>query len=168
MKDIHEDPELENLLGRLSPAAPPAELMERLRAARPECHAPEKVVSFPGRRWLPLAAAACLALVLALALQHGKPDRKVTGTPGGGDQPAVPHPAPGPAGAKSKRVPLEAWQHLMEVRYCGMGEDQQQRPVKLYQTTWLDEVIYRDGDGDGRVRESTVRQEILPVSVKTL
>jgi len=165
------DHDLEKLLGKLAPAPPARELMDRLRGARPEiegeARATRKVVPF--RRWLPVmvaAAAACVAVVFVM-------ERKTPVTPEIAitPPPSSALPTADLAGTTEESntalVPLETRQHLMEVTDYGIVEDKSKKPVRLIGTTWLDEVVYA-ANADGKsVTESRMRQEILPVSVST-
>lgn len=134
------DEEIEALLGRLTPAPPDPALMARLRTALP---APPKIIRFA--RWTPLAAAAGIAFAFALSL-HPKPE--------------VAKSAPE---SEPRRVPIESRQRLMEVADLGVISDKNRQPVRLVRTTWVDEIIY----GSEPMSESRVRQEILPVALRT-
>ena len=134
------DQEIEELLARLTPAPPDSALMSRLRAAHP---AQSKIIRFP--RWTPLAAAAGVAFALVLS-RNPKPEVAKSAPV------STPH-----------RAPIESRQHLMEVTDLGVVSDENRKPVRLVRTTWVDEIIY---DSEP-VSESRVRQEILPVSLRT-
>ncbi|MES2660391.1 MAG: hypothetical protein V4689_17335 [Verrucomicrobiota bacterium] len=146
----HRD-ELEKLLGRMKPSAPDALLMERLRAARPAAAKTSRVTSFP--RWIPLAAAACLAGVLGLTHLPRKTPIKTAASAPTANIPAPP------------LVPLESSEHLMGVTDFGIVHDSNDRPVRLIAATWLDETTYASSSKDSPVTRSRVRQEILPVSI---
>ncbi|MEK7950077.1 hypothetical protein [Luteolibacter soli] len=144
---MNSDHDLEELLGRLSPAAPGPELMERLREARP----PEKKPRSLRRLWLllpPLAAAAGVAFAW---LGHEPPAAP--------QQPIAEQPSQEPL------KPVGSVQHLMEVADLGIvvGEDQQ--PVRLIRTRWIDEVVYARAGGGEPVKEGRLREEVLPVSL---
>ncbi len=165
------DHDLEKLLGKLVPAPPSPELMERLRAARPkieeEARATRKVVPF--RRWLPVmvaAAAACVAVVF-LVERKTPVTPEIAITPPPSSELPIPDAVPTTEEPNAALVPLETRQHLMEVTDYGIVEDKSKKPVRLIGTTWLDEVVYA-ANADGKpVTESRMRQEILPVSVRT-
>jgi hypothetical protein len=142
---MNPDHDIEELLGRLSPAPPGPELMERLRAARP----PEKK-PLPFRRlWLalPLAAAAGFAFAWF--------------TPG---PPAVSKPVAGEP-PKEPRQPVGSVQHLMEVADLGIVVGENDQPVRLIRTRWVDEILYAAPDGGEPVKEGRLREEVLPVSL---
>lgn len=142
------DEEIEALLGRLTPAPPDEALMTRLRAARP---GPSKIVRF--LRWSPLAAAACLALAFLL---RGGPAAKLPETM----QASAPSEAPA-------RVPLESRQHLMEVTDLGVVSSAEEKPYRLIRATWVDEILYGSETGKAPVKESRLREEVLPVALTT-
>jgi hypothetical protein len=148
------------LLTRIRPAAPSAELMQRLLAARPVVIAPpvpqSKVVRFLPRL---TAAAAVFAIAGAAAWYFREPG-----------QPQVAHtppPAPKPEVALRYLAPQESRQELLGVRDLGFARDAQNRPVRLMHATWLDDNAYSQGDGTPPVREARVRDEILPVVLTT-
>jgi len=166
------DDDLEKLLSKLAPAPPAPELMKRLRAARPEIAeeppAEDKIVPF--RRWLPaaaVAAAACVAAIVLIERNATVPaDVTITPPPSLPSFP-VPEDDPGLEKPRETMVPVETRQHLMEVADYGIVEDKSKKPVRLIATTWVDEFVYA-ANGEGKpVTESRVRQEILPVSVRT-
>lgn len=142
---MNSDHDLEELLGRLSPAPPGPELMERLRAARPPEKKPRPVFL---RFWLPLSLAAAAGVVFAWLVQD-------------------PSPVTQPVAEKPKREtlqPVGSVQHLMEVADLGVvvGEDDQ--PVRLIRTRWIDEILYAP-DGGEPFKEGRLREEVLPVSL---
>lgn len=148
---------VESLLGRFGPAAPPADFMERLRAARPVLSpvaAPRraKVVAFP---FLPHLTAAAAAIVAGLATWHFmKPAVDAPGPDGGVEL----------AGAEVKGMaPQQSTQRLMGVLDMGIARDEQRRPVRLMRATWIDDDIYPHSGGQQPVREARVREEIVPV-----
>lgn len=155
MNGLTPDEEIEALLGHLLPAAPDETLMARLRAAEPK---PENVISiFHRLRWMiPAAAAAVLAIVFSLGRQPpAKP-------------PVVAEVAIEPeATAPPVKSPLESRQHLMDVTDLGVVNEGSRQPVRLIQTTWLDEIFYETQPGSAPVKEARVRQEVLPVAVST-
>ncbi|MCW1915322.1 hypothetical protein OJ996_17180 [Luteolibacter sp. GHJ8] len=143
------DEEIEALLARLSPAAPDPALMARLRAARPKRSRGKNIVYLA----LPFAAAAALAFALVP------------------QEPAVASPAPelthetGPAPEPAPLEPVGSLQHLMEVADLGVIQGEDEMPLRLIRTRWIDEIIYRPSDGGEPVAEGRVREEILPVSM---
>lgn len=142
---MNPDHDLEQLLGRLSPAPPGPELMERLRAARP----PEKKSRPFLRLWLPLSLAAAAGIVLAW-LAHDPPV------------------APQPIAEKPKPAALEpvgSVQHLMEVADLGVVVGENDQPVRLIRTRWIDEILYAAPGGGEPVKEGRLREEVLPVSL---
>jgi len=152
MKDSNPDREIENLLRGLTPAAPEAELMGRLRAARPR----ESNV-IPMVRWMALVAAVAAAIVLIVLLPGGHH----AGDPTAGG-PAMSATVP-PVG-----TPVESRQHLMEVLDLGVVSDASSRqPVRLIRTTWVDEILYEAEPGSPPRKEARFRQEVLPVSLTT-
>jgi hypothetical protein len=136
---------IEVLLARLSPAAPDEVLMARLRAARPRRSRVRSIFYLA----LPLAAAAGLTFALMVPQD----------TPAAQAEPEL---------AEQGEPNLEAvgsLQHLMEVTDLGVIQDENEMPVKLIRTRWIDEIIYRPVEGGEPVAEGRVREEILPVSM---
>jgi len=137
--------DIEELLGRLSPAPPGPELMERLLAAGP----PEKK-ALPFRRlWLALP----LGVAAGVAFAFLSPDPPA----------AVP-----PVAAEAPREPLQplgSVQHLMEVADLGIVVGENHQPVRLIRTRWIDEILYAAPDGGEPVKEGRLREEVLPVSL---
>ncbi|MFD0893911.1 hypothetical protein KBB96_10850 [Luteolibacter ambystomatis] len=153
--DFALEREMETLLGKLAPAEPGGELMQRLRDANPDLHETRVRKIVPFRRRVPLiavAAAACVAGVFLIPRSATTPPATVS--------------VPGAAVAPVK-VPVESRQHLMEVTNLGVANDADNRPVRLVQTTWVDEIYYETLPGRERSVESRVRQEVLPVAVNT-
>ena len=152
------------LLTRIRPAAPSADLMERLLAARPavfEAPVPKsKVIAFLPRLASAAAVFAVTGAVLWFSLPHNTPSDVVTSPP----PPSTPK-----AGVTAFRylAPQESRQELLGVRDLGFTRDAQSRPVRLMHATWLDNTTYSQGDGTPPVRESRVRDEILPVVLTT-
>lgn len=150
------------LLREIRPVTPPADLMRRLLDARPIITAPAakpKIV-----RFLPRVASA--AAVFA-----------ITGTviwfslPGIEEQPRivdVPPTASAPqTAALAYPLPLQSSQKLLGIRDLGISRDAQSRPVRLMHATWLDDRLYDQGNGAEPLRESRVRDEIVPVVLTT-
>lgn len=153
--DAAMEREIEALLGKLAPAEPGRELMQRLRDANPDLRdgAARKVVPF--RRWVPAivaAAAACIAGAFFIP-------RPAATSPAVA---ATPPESPAPV-----KVPVESRQHLMEIANLGVANDADNHPVRLVRTTWVDEIYYETLPGNERSMESRVRQEVLPVAVNT-
>src|SRR5688572_15682177 len=119
---MNPDHDLEELLGRLSPAPPGPELMERLRAV---CPPARKTLPFR-RLWLalPLAAAAGVAFAWLA------PDPPST------TQPVAEQPPQEPL------QPVGSVQHLMEVADLGIVVGENDQPVRLIRTRWIDEILY--------------------------
>ena len=135
---MKSDEELEALLGRLAPAPPSADLLARLRDARP----PEKKSRPITYLWLPLAAAAGMAFAWLWP-----------------EPPAATNPV-----AKSpERQPVGSVQHLMEVADLGIVHGDDDQPVRLIRTRWIDEILYASPDGGEPVKEGRLREEVLPV-----
>ena len=145
------------LLEGLRPAAPSAELMQRLLAARPAFQRPRekpKIVSF-----LPLLArAAVVAAIAGTATWFLTADRPTQITV------VTPPPATGPA---ADGVPQQSFQRLLGMKDLGFARDAQQRPVRLMHATWLDDNTYVPANGAPPVHESRVRDEIVPVVLNT-
>ena len=142
---MNSDHDIEELLGRLSPAPPGPELMDRLLAARP----PEKK-PLPFRRlWLalPLAAAAGVAFAFFAPEPHAAIE------PVAGEAP------------KEPLKPVGSVQHLMEVADLGIIVGENDQPVRLIRTRWIDEILYAAPDGGEPVKEGRLREEVLPVSL---
>ncbi|HEX2748699.1 MAG TPA: hypothetical protein VHM91_11915 [Verrucomicrobiales bacterium] len=150
------------LLARIRPAAPSAELMQRLLAARPApafTRAPERKVI----RFLPRLATCAAAFAIAGTAAWfllPRDSQEVAATP----PPAAQQPQ-----VTSLRflAPQESSQELLGVRDLGFARDAQNRPVRLMHATWRDDDTYRQGDNAPPVRESRVRDEILPVVLTT-
>ena len=143
---MNTDPDLEELLGRLSPAPPKPELMERLRAARPPEVKPRPVLL---RFWLPLSLAAAAGVVFAWLAQAPPP----------ATQQVVEQPKP------EARQPVGSVQHLMEVADLGVVVGENDQPVRLIRTRWIDEILYAAPGGGEPVKEGRLREEVLPVSL---
>ncbi|WP_035616318.1 hypothetical protein [Haloferula sp. BvORR071] len=152
----HPEDEIEALLTRLQPAAPDEALMARLRAARPQPQA-----NFKSKRkiiylWAPLAAAAGVALALL-----PKQGPVAVGTP-----PGVVGNENTSAPATDELQPVGSLQHLVDVADLGIVQDDNNMPVRLIRTRWIDEIIYVAGtEGTEPVKEGRLREEIVPVSL---
>ncbi|HEY1122583.1 MAG TPA: hypothetical protein VGE67_13315 [Haloferula sp.] len=143
---MNPDNDIEELLGRLSPAPPGPELMERLRQARPSEERPS-----PFRRvWLALPLAAAAGVAFAWLAQN---------PPAEAQPPIVEQPA------KEPLKPLGSVQHLMEVADLGVVVGENDQPVRLIRTRWIDEIVYASRDGGEPVKEGRLREEVLPVSL---
>ena len=142
---MNTDHDLEELLGRLSPAPPSPELMERLRAARPPERKPRPFL----RIWLPLSLAAAAGIVLA-SLAYDPPVAS---------QPVAVAPKP------ETLQPVGSIQHLMEVADLGIVVGENDQPLRLIRTRWIDEILYAAPDGGEPVKEGRVREEVLPISL---
>ena len=149
------------LLTRIRPADPSADLMQRLLAA---CPAPA-FTRAPGKkiiRFLPRLATCPAAFAIAGAAAWFLLPRE-------SQEVAVnPPPAPQPQVTSLRFLaPQESSQELLGVRDLGFARDAQNRPVRLMHATWRDDDTYRPGDNVPPVRESRVRDEILPVVLTT-
>ena len=144
------------LLNGLRPAAPSADLMQRLMAARPASQPPQsksKVISF-----LPLLARAAVVATLAgTATWYLMADKAPQANP-------TTHPV---AAAAAESGPQQSLQRLLGMRDLGFARDAQQRPVRLMHATWLDDSTYVPSNGAPPVREARVRDEIVPVVLNT-
>ena len=144
------------LLDGLRPAAPSADLMQRLIAARPASQPPQekaKVISF-----FPLLARAAVVATLAgtatwYLMADKAPQANPTATP--------------VAAASAEGAPQQSLQRLLGMRDLGFARDAQQRPVRLMHATWLDDNTYVPSNGAPPVREARVRDEIVPVVLNT-
>lgn len=140
---MKDDQAIEALLARLQPAAPDDALMSRLRAAKPKPHRSRRMLYL----WAPLAAAAVLAI--ALIPRH--------------------HPAPAAPVAEAEEAaepqPVGSLQHLMDVADLGIVQDQNNMPVRLIRTRWIDEILYEPLQGGEPVKEGRLREEVLPLSL---
>jgi len=146
------------LLEGLAPAAPPADLLQRLRAARPAFTAPPPKSKF--LTFLPVFARAAVVAAIAgtatwYLLPGGAPQETIATSP----------PAANPAVAAS--APGESLQRLLGMRDLGFARDAQHRPVRLMHATWLDDNTYIPSNGSPPVREARVRDEIVPVVLNT-
>lgn len=155
------------LLQRIRPAAPSADLMQRLLAARPVVPlappaAPtSKLISFFPRLATTAAVFAVIGTAVWFTNSHD-PSRQIAETP-----PAPPGQSQPAHTAFRYLAPQESRQELLGVRDLGFTRDAQSRPVRLMHATWLDNNTYSDGNGTPPVRESRVRDEILPVVLTT-
>jgi hypothetical protein len=161
MNHSDDDDPVAALLSRIRPAAPREDLMQRLLAARPSAAASPvvkpKVIRFPSR----LAAAAAILTIAGAAVWFSLPrdPQEVAVTP---------PPAPKTEiTAVRYLAPLESSQELLNVRDLGIARDAESRPVRLMHATWLDKSTYGPTDGSAPVRESRMREEILPVVLTT-
>ena len=145
------------LLEGLRPAAPSADLMQRLLAARPALQRPPenaKVISlFPM-----LARAAVVAAIAGTATWYLMADRATPETV------SSPPPATGPV---ADGAPQQSLQRLLGMRDLGFARDARQRPVRLMHATWLDDNTYLPPNGAPPVHEARVRDEIVPVVLNT-
>jgi hypothetical protein len=139
------DEEIEALLARLGPVAPDAALMARLQAARPRKSRAKNIILFVA----PLAAAAALAFALV-------PQEPTVVAPAS-ELVTGPDPAP--------LEPVGSLQHLMEVADLGVIQDENEMPLRLIRTRWIDEIIYQPAGGGEPVAEGRMREEVLPVSM---
>lgn len=150
----YPDEEIEALLARLSPAAPDAALMARLQAAKPELPASRrsrKILYL----WAPLAAAAGISLALI-------PRDAALATP----TPPLTAGNENPAPAREELQPVGSLQHLMDVADLGIVQDENNMPVRLIRTRWIDEIVYEGPEGGTPVKkEGRLREEVLPVSL---
>ncbi|MCW1883389.1 hypothetical protein OKA04_01525 [Luteolibacter flavescens] len=138
---MNSDEDIEALLGRVAPASPSTDLMARLQAAQPPVRKPAPIL----RLWLPLAAAAGMAVAWLWP-----------------DPPAAPQTI-----AKSPELqPVGSVQHLMEVADLGIVVGENDQPVRLIRTRWIDEIFYAPVNGGEPVKEGRVREEVLPVSLE--
>lgn len=141
--NLPED-EIEALLARLSPAAPDEALMARLRAARPR-PSRGRIILYLGA---PLAAAAGIAVAV---LPEKAP-------------PAIPEPHAA-AHEQTELKPLGSLQHLMEVTDLGVIQGENDMPLRLVRTRWIDEIYYESPEGGDPVKEGRLREEVMPVSI---
>ena len=140
---MNDDSDIESLLGKLAPSPPPEALMERLRAAHPRPRQDKRKIFL--YLFAPLAAAAGLAFALLM--------------------PEAPAPTPPVADAAPSPKLLGSLQHLMEVADLGIVQGEDQPPVRLIRTRWIDEILYASPDGGPPVKEGRLREEVLPVSL---
>jgi hypothetical protein len=147
----HPDEEIEALLARLAPAPPDPALMARLQAAKP---GPRRSQGKTIYLWAPLAAAAGVAF--ALIPRNQTPVR--TDLPGfvdkGDSAPGAP-----------ELQPVSSLQHLMDVADLGIVRDENNMPVRLIRTRWIDEFVYENPQGGEPVKEGRLREEVMPVSL---
>lgn len=180
MNEPYEDDPTALLLQRIRPAAPRPELMQRLLAACPEC--PAAPAPSPARltilRFFPhFAAAAAVFTVTGAAVwmcypaPDGSEHTVSVTTPG--NAPETPAPVENAAAPVVAAIPpglltpQMSNQKLLGVRDLGIARDAQSRPVRLMHATWLDDTTYSSGNGAPPVRESRVRDEIVPVVLTT-
>ena len=149
------------LFQALQPAAPSRDLLRRLAAARPiaKTISPRaKIIAFIPRISM---AAALLALAGALTWKFLPLDETQTTTETAGTSAAF---APPLAAALT---PRQSRQRLLGVQDLGLARDSQQRPVRLMRTTWLDDDTFTPPGGAPPLRQSRMRDEIVPVVVQT-
>lgn len=138
---MNSNEEMEALLARVVPAPLSSDLMARLEMARP----PVKKSASILRLWLPLAAAAGVTIAwLWPAPTASPPD--IAKTP--------------------ERKPVGSVQHLMEVSDLGIVVGENDQPVRLIRTRWIDEIYYAPANGGNPEKEGRVREEVLPVSLE--
>lgn len=146
------------LLEGLAPAAPSADLMQRLLAARPAITpAPPKSKFIT---LLPVFARAAVVAAVAGAatwflVPGGDPGDTIATTP----STAAP--------AVSASAPQQSFQRLLGMKDLGFARDAQHRPVRLMHATWLDDNTYIPSNGAPPVRESRLRDEIVPMVLTT-
>jgi hypothetical protein len=164
MNDEHHDHEnVEVLLHRFRPAAPPEDFMQRLRALRPvDFSAASAPISAPAPaakralifQLLPHLTAAAAAIAAGLITWHWMQPAAAPGTSGGGLTQAE---------EARPLTPQQRTQRLMGVRDIGITRDEFRRPVRLMQATWVDDDLYPAIGAQQPVREARVREEIVPV-----
>ena len=145
----HPDQEIEALLARLTPAPPDAALMARLQAAKPRPRRLRTILYL----WAPLAAAAGIAF--ALLPGNEAPASSEVPSTAGNDEPA----------ATPELQPVGSLQHLMDVADLGIVRDENNMPVRLIRTRWIDEIVYESPEGGEPVKEGRLREEVMPVSL---
>lgn len=147
------DEEIEALLARLQPTPPDPALMARLRAACPEQQGPKasrKIIFL----WAPLAAAAGVAFALMPRDEAQARDEVPTIVENQGSKETAP-----------ELQPVSSLQHLMDVADLGIVRDENNMPVRLIRTRWIDEFVYENPEGGEPVKEGRLREEVMPVSL---
>lgn len=147
----HPDEEIEALLSRLTPAPPDPALMARLRAAKPGPRRSHGKIIY---LWAPLAAAAGVAF--ALMPRNEAQARSEVPVIVANEDPAAATPEP---------QPVSSLQHLMDVADLGIVRDENNMPVRLIRTRWIDEFVYENPEGGEPLKEGRLREEVMPVSL---
>jgi anti-sigma-K factor RskA len=147
---------LEDALRQLRPAAPPPELLDRLRAAEPVPRTPRHRAAhwLLGWRQLPalwraLTAGAAAAAVLAIFVSVRPPGGRLAGTP-----PTV------MAIANSNAVQVG---HSLLVSFDAVAQLPGGAPVRFHCREWQDNVVIRDPALGMEVTQTTPRVEVIPV-----
>jgi hypothetical protein len=148
------NPDIEERLRILQPAAPPADLMKRLLDSEPP--APGKI------RWLrllaaPAAAAAAIAL-LAYPLWRSRPPAKMQTV------------APVAALSPDFRVfvPIKRTSTLLDVHDIAIIDADPSRPIRFVRATWLDDTTYAGDDGHSTMHRQEPRTTILSAPLNSL
>ena len=150
MKPEEQD-RLEAALRQISPAAPPDELMERLRRqiiAAPLSVKPARraIGWFAGWRRLAILAPAAAVVVLWLALRPADQS----------DNAAL----PGYGGIKAEAVQVD---HSLIASFDTVAQVPGEEPVRFRCREWQDDVLIKDNVHGVVISKSTPRVEVVPV-----
>jgi len=164
MNDDNESKQLESILRRNVPAAPSADLMKRLMAARPDLSLSlvPRTERIPFFSWFPVRTAAAAVIAAAASFLIYREKSPLPQLPLPGNTADTAH-APRPEVAFFPA--LESRQSLLAVKDLGIVKDSASRPVRLISTTWLDENTY--GTNAPQMKESRIRREITPILLQT-
>lgn len=144
-----DDEKFEALLRQVKPAAPSAELLERLRATRPAAPARPNIIRFI----LPLAAAA--ALVIGLTLHFSDNTSAPTKT-----EPAV---------AQSATVrPVQQTDCVLGAREVGIFRAPDGRPYRVVQSVGIGSETWEDTATGERKTRTFPQQQVLLVSMNSI
>jgi len=153
---------LEQELGKLQPAKPPQELMQRMSAAAPMAHRQSSPVRFEwfSSWWVGLGwAAAVTAVILALiGMNYHAPHREPVH-----DQVPL---APKPAEASLTADKVEINQQLL-TSFDAVAQLPDGEPVRLRCREWLDAVVLRDSARGVVIERLAPRLEVVPVRFET-
>jgi hypothetical protein len=147
--------EIEARLQALQPAAPPADLRNRLLESEPP--QPGKIHWL--RRFAPLAAAAAaVAALMALSPFRAR-------------HPAKPQPAAASTSISPDFrvfVPIQRTSTLVDVHNIAVLDSDSARPVRFIRATWMDDTTYAGDDGHSTLRRREPRTAILSVPLDAL
>jgi hypothetical protein len=148
------NPDIEERLRALRPAAPPPDLMKRLLDSEPP--APGKI------RWLrllaaPTAAAAAIALLAYPLWRSRLPARTQAVAPVAPLSPDF-----------RVFVPIKRTSTLLDVHAIAIIDADPSRPVRFLRATWLDDTTYAGDDGHSTMHRQEPRTAILSEPLNSL
>lgn len=150
MKPEEQD-RLEAALRQISPAAPPDDLLERLRSqtiAAPRLVEPPRRRAgwFAGwRRLAVLAPAAAMILLWLTVRPANQPDKAAS---------------PASGGIKTEAVQVD---HSLVASFDAVAQVQGEEPIRFRCREWQDDVLIKDNVHGVVISKSTPRVEVVPV-----